>query len=345
MAGAYAVIAAAASVMMSATFQPRISYGEPAGGDTACGGYGIAASAAWWEKSGDELRESYALARATGACAVRLGVIWSNIEKSPGVYDWSTLDQQVSLAQEAGVAPMLMLYSVPDWILESAAGFEGRAASFGDFAAEVARRYGSGVEAYEIWNEPNVERFWENPDVDEYVALLRAAYPKIHAADESSTVITGGLAPAPDRAGSIAPVTFIRAMYERGGQEWFDALGMHPYTWREAPSSRLQFRDLVEVEAIMAEFGDGDSAVWMTEYGAPTGGLGGITQSEQAEMIQWGINEAEANTRIGGIFLYDLHDYPLGLFNPESYFGLYTSSGQPKMIASILREEGRGPKR
>lgn len=341
--GAYAVIATVASVLITSSLQPRISYGEPFAGDTSCGGYGIATSAAWWEKTDDELRESFELARSTGVCAVRLGVIWSEIEKSPGTYDWHQLDRQVLLAKETGVDPMLMLYSAPQWVFDSGSSegtpFEDRASLFGTFAAEVARRYGADVDAYEIWNEPNVERFWENPNVDEYLALLRAAYPKIHSVDESATVITGGLAPAADEEGSIAPVTFVRTLYEGGGNQWFDALGMHPYTWREDVEARLQFRDLNEVESLMAQFGDEESKIWITEYGAPTGGLGGITQSEQSEVIRWGIDEAAADPRIAAIYLYDLHDYPLGLFNPESYFGLYTSSGQPKVVSSLLREE------
>ena len=65
------------------------------------------------------------------------------------------------------------------------------------------------------------------------MALLQAAYPAIHRADVSATVVSGGLAPHGDLGANPNdprhPVNFLKAMYAAGAKGFFDALGTHPY--------------------------------------------------------------------------------------------------------------------
>lgn len=370
-AAVYAAAAAIAAATIPAAVPPKITYAsatQAASPQPACSTFGVATSAVWWHKTAEEVRDGYAMARSVGACAVRIGVMWNEIEKSPGHYDWAALDKLTLGARDAGITPMFMIYASPEWWLNDTrvrelAGLssatplsvvgssvvapaapeedlnEKRARIFGDFVAQLAGRYGGQVDAYEIWNEPNTPRFWSRPNIDHYVMLLKSAYPRIHEADPGATVVSAGMAPAPDSPTTIAPQTFIRGLYERGAQDWFDALGMHPYTWRDAPDQRHRFRDMEEVLALMDAFGDTGTSVWVTEFGAPTGGFGGITQAEQADLFRWGIREAEAHPRIAALYLYSVHDCPAGVTNPESYFGMFTSTGQAKVAASTLRAD------
>lgn len=58
----------------------------------------------------------------------------------------------------------------------------------------LAARYEPlGVEAFEIWNEPDTSRSWKPaPDPAAYAALLRAAYPAVKAgAPEIKAVFAG----------------------------------------------------------------------------------------------------------------------------------------------------------
>ncbi|WP_018016600.1 beta-galactosidase [Corynebacterium capitovis] len=357
MTATYAVVGSIATLAMVTSMTPKVAVGDNLPTATACGSYGIAASADWARKTTDEVQQTYALARGVGACGVRISVAWPDIEPRRGAYSWENLDALINGATAAGVEPMLALYAAPDWALAAhdatpsgssgsssnpsrgSSTNEGFAADFGSFAAAVASRYAQVVNAYEVWNEPNVSRFWPSPSIDEYATLLQATYPRIHAADSTATVVSAGLAPTADTSNSISPVKFTRGLYERGAQRYFDVMGIHPYTWNDPPEDRLRFLNVDELEGTMNEFGDTSKQMWVTEYGAPSGGLGGLTQTEQWEIIQWGIGEAARHPRIGRFYIYTLQDYPLGLTNPESYFGLYTSQGKPKIAANELRAQ------
>src|SRR5262249_49945209 len=107
-------------------------------------------------------------------------------------------------------------------------------APFAAFARAAVEPYAPrGVKALEIWNEPNLTFYgMPAPDPPAYAAFLGAAHDAIKAAEPTSAVITGGLAPAENqpRSQAMNPLLHLRAVYRAGGGK-FDALGYHPYTY------------------------------------------------------------------------------------------------------------------
>lgn len=225
--------------------------------------------------------------------------------------------------------------------LPASAGGADRApdVAFGHFAAALAQRYAGLVEGYEIWNEPNTARFWDPPNVEFYARALRRAYTGIHAVEPGATVVTAGMAPAPDAPGSsLAPETFIRELYRLGANRYADAIGLHPYIYRDPQSQWGAFRDYAAVRNLMVSAGDGAKKVWITEYGAPSGGFGGVSGAQQAQIIGDAIDRAVADPNIGPIFIYTLQDMPLGATNAESHFGLYTLDARAKPAVQAVRD-------
>src|SRR5439155_16083437 len=91
-----------------------------------------------------------------------------------------------------------------------------------------------GVAAWEVWNEPNIAAFWSpKPDPVLYARLLAAAAAAIRETDPHALVLSGGLATASDRSNgrTIAPETFLAALYRRGVRHTFDAVAVHPYAY------------------------------------------------------------------------------------------------------------------
>ena len=120
----------------------------------------------------------------------------------------------------------------------------------------LARRYGSKIAAYEIWNEPNLHTMWApRPDAARYVSLLRAAYPKIKANDAWSTVVTGGMSPAWDAPDGmqVLPLTWVRRMYALGAKGYFDAIGHHPSSFPHSVSLREAWNPFQQSRDIYAE--------------------------------------------------------------------------------------------
>jgi hypothetical protein len=91
----------------------------------------------------------------------------------------------------------------------------GLARAYATFAGAAAARYSArGVHAYEIWNEPNNASFWApRADGARYAGLLKAASASIRRADANATIVTGGMSPATDAGGNVAPVTFLKQLY------------------------------------------------------------------------------------------------------------------------------------
>lgn len=181
-----------------------------------------------------------------GIDTVRLQVQWSRVAPSPRSYEppvgfdpandeagytWNDIDRAVNLLAAAGIRPLLLLGGPPPlWASSRPRVGNPRylpsAWHFGQFAAAVAKRYGSLVEEYILWNEPNLP-LWLQPQASckgkrctpvsphTYRYMVRAAYPLIHANDPSSKVLVGALAPAGSnlysKNANMRPLKWMRA--------------------------------------------------------------------------------------------------------------------------------------
>jgi hypothetical protein len=153
-----------------------------------------------------------------------------------------------------------------------------------------------GVHAYEVWNEPNLKRFWASGvNAGQYTQMLRAAYPAIKSADPDSTVILGGLS-GNDRS-------YLEQVYAHGGGGSFDAAGIHDYAWGD-PGNCWQdgsgrnaedaFCGIEEVRKVMIAHGDRDKPIWITEMGWST------CQNSSSACMQSGVSrnaQAEYTTK------------------------------------------------
>lgn len=332
------IVAALVGGLIAAVLLTR----DSADGPAVCGRFGVAAPADWEEMSEDEFRRMIDEQVHLGARDIRLAAVWQDIEPRPGVFHWEGMDGRVQIALDAGLTPLLLIHTHPDWVSGFGEIGSGAAQAYGEFAGEVARRYGDRVHAYEIWNEPNLDRFWPDPDPDAFAELLAAAGPRIAAVDPDADIVSGGLSPATNRANtSIAPVDYLRRLYELGAQEHVTTVGMHPYSYPERPSGESDwnaFGQMSQMTALMDEYGDTDKQIWVTEIGAPSDGDRGVGESGQADLIAEALDLIGEDPRIGRAYLYTMYDIDLGRRNPESHFGLFRAPGEPKEIARRLAE-------
>ena len=107
------------------------------------------------------------------------------------------------------------------------------AGHFADFLAAMASRYQGRIQAYQVWNEPNLAREWggRRPDPAGYAGLLKNAYSAIKGVDPKATVITAGMAPTgTDTEIAMPDIKFYDQMYQamKGNSDgYFDMLGVH----------------------------------------------------------------------------------------------------------------------
>jgi hypothetical protein len=123
-----------------------------------------------------------------------------NPEPSPGVYDWSSLDQRMRLIRATGGAPVITLCCAPDWMKGGRAGETDwdrlhaapRPEHYADFAAlavAVAHRY-PDVRHFLVWNE--LKGLWDDAhnrwDYEAYTRLYNTVYDALKAADPGVAV-------------------------------------------------------------------------------------------------------------------------------------------------------------
>ncbi|WP_116204658.1 hypothetical protein [Amycolatopsis circi] len=114
-----------------------------------------------------------------------------NPEPSPGVYDWSSLDQRMALMSTTHGVPVLTLAGAPDWMKGGRAGTTDwttldsapTRAHYGDFAAlaaAAAARYPQ-VRDFQVWSElkglyADAANRW---DYEDYTDLYNAVYDAV----------------------------------------------------------------------------------------------------------------------------------------------------------------------
>ena len=273
----------------------------------------------WWLGLSDaDTNRALDMSKSAGVTAVRIDISWYVVEYDQGAPDWSLIDPLVDKIVDRDMTVLGMLYDTPAWLSGTTDPHAPPADPqlFAQFAAATAEHYLGRINTWEIWNEPNIPRFWASPSPAAYAELLKAVYPAIKAVDPSATVITGGL--SPDSSG-IDPLSFVTAMYAAGAGGYFDAISMHPYSFPQLPT----IDSVKAVHDVMAANGDGDKKVWLTEVGAPTGTSPfAVSEETQALSIALFVDFARTADYVGPVYLYSILDTGSDLADPEDNFGL-----------------------
>jgi polysaccharide biosynthesis protein PslG len=281
-------------------------------------------------------------------------VNWSWVQYGgPSSFDWSEIDQEVRSIVAAKMSPDLIIDDTPQWARAGDSIVDwtqpASASAFATFAGEVAARYGPmGVSTYEIWNEPNIQMFWEPaPNPSLYSAMLVDSYSAIKTVQSDATVISGGLSPATTDGTDYSPVDFLTQMYANGAAGSFDALGAHAYSYPTLPDSYEAWsgwsglgQTSPSLRSVMAANGDEGKQIWITEVGAPSAGPNGVGVGAQAEEVTQAVQNAESTPWIGALFVYTYQDTTS---NPD-YFGLVNADGRPKPAwAALASAVGASP--
>ncbi len=207
--------------------------------------------------------------RAAGASGMRVLLNWREVApvsfssgfdpSNPGDprYRWQKFEAEVRAAAAAGLDPIVVIRSAPDWASGGGPGKPGTVQpdpdQFARFAHAAALRYSGGFQGlpriryWQPWNEPNHFGFL-NPQaglaaVGHYRLLVNAFADAVHAVRADNAVIAGGMAPFRNDAGDAlvtAPLAFMRALLCVSGgrnpkptcatQVKFDIWSHHPYT-------------------------------------------------------------------------------------------------------------------
>lgn len=313
-------------------------------------------------KQDDEARY-LSLAQTANAATLRDDFAWSDIERNKGVFDWGGPDEIMRLTAQRGIRVLAIGDYSPNWASSCPGTPDApvcgpvNAADYANFVGKLAERYGSDGDFWkanpalpytplagiEIWNEPNIKNFWQNPHGGRYALIVKAGYTAIKKADPSITVLAGSMAPAGDVPGEyVGPVTFLSQMYDAGAGGYFDALSHHPYNYSQGKTAEIimgrydwsawsQMADTqYSLRSEMIEHGDTAKKIWVTEFGAPVS-TDGISEAEQAKLATIAVARWKTYPWAGNFYWYSLSDDCTDIAERECRFGAlrYDYSARP----------------
>ena len=207
----------------------------------------------------DAVREELERMEKAGIKWARADFSWSYVQPSEGQWQFKRLDRVVELAEEYNVR----LLPILDYSVSWADPAHEHLDAWSTYVRRVVRRYGDRIRYWEVWNEPNIDKFWPDPDAGAYARLLKATFHTIKNVDPDLKVVLSGMAGI--------PTSYLRALYEAGAADHFDVMNVHPYRYPRPPEVQPSLgTELEQLRCLMAEYGDRNKPIWITELGWPT---------------------------------------------------------------------------
>jgi polysaccharide biosynthesis protein PslG len=302
-----------------------------------------------WGISSSDQDRSIAALRDSHARWARLSIQWKAWEPQQGkLASWEVArtDRAIQVTRQSKVHVLLDVVNAPAWASSTDTDGQGNVprdpAAFAQFMRMVASRYRGQVDAYEIWNEPDIARFWNGgPNAAQYTNLLKAGYTAVKQADPSALVVGGALSWDYDK--------YLSAMYRAGAKGYFDVLSIHPYSTKGLLSSWVSSIRL----AHHTQLANRDTRpIWITEFGFntssdPNAWQRGVTEAQQAQLLTDSYRALEGEPYVQVAFYYSLrnnwwsHDDPRSM---EACFGLLRTDFSAKPAFSAFRAYALSPR-
>ena len=288
---------------------------------------------------------------SAGVQWLRLDLGWAMLQPNgPGSYDmgWGVpfTDSVINRIHADGFHLLVTFWRTPAWA-NGGAGETALPTNPSDYANALqwaAARYAGKVDAWEIWNEPNMTYSMTGADPSRYAALLRAAYPAAHAGDPATQVVFGGP--------SENDVPWISKAYAAGIRGSFDVMATHPYMGPsnappETPDdgSIYKLAHVSAVHDLMTANGDGGKPIWFTEFGwsshANTSSMAnwelGVTPQQQGDYLVRTLQLIKQSyPYVTNAFWYEANDEHTGTTVNNDNYGLLDSSLAPKPAYSAI---------
>lgn len=194
-------------------------------------------------------------------------VRWADLQPAPDRWQWQTLDALVDGASNRKIEFLLPLGMPPRWASrwpdEHSAYGRGEAAVPRDMALwdayveTVASRYRGRIQAYEIWNEPNLPSFFSGSPA-QAVELSCRAREVLRRVDPAARLVSPS-------ATEAKGVSWLADFLNAGGGKCVDIIGYHFYHGHRDPEHHLPL--IADVKEVMQRWGAGDKPLWNTETG------------------------------------------------------------------------------
>jgi hypothetical protein len=206
------------------------------------------------------------------------GTQWMEMNKAPGVFDFSQLDEVLAMAAANNATDILFtLAGTPEWAAtvkgdtsckyrQNGPGFcqppvdlnadgSGSDQHWEDFVTAVATHAAGRIRYWEVWNEPSDHTQWKGT-VAQLARMASDAGRIIKSIDPAALIVS----PAP----VTGDYTFMWQFLNLGGASAVDVLALHGYVSEGQPPESV-LSNISGIRMAAAESGVSSKPVWDTE--------------------------------------------------------------------------------
>ena len=284
---------------------------------------------------------------ALGLEWVRVDLHWDRHEPSEGRYRLGELDEVVdSLKQEQLKSVFYLVGSAPHATSAPSGSptpdqFPPKQAQvFAERMAMLARRYPS-IDAWQVWNEPNLPSFWRpHEDAEAYGRLLQQSTQALRQVDPNKPVVMGGMAyysQMPVKGGLM-----LESLGKLGVQQLGTIIAYHPYS-QTPETDEPGKRDFILRSQQLNQMLRGVQvpAIWATEWGwssyaGPIELQALIGEQGQADYVLRRLALMSA-LDYDKLFLFALSDLDSRASARDQHYGLLDLQGKPKPVYLALQ--------
>lgn len=195
---------------------------------------------------------------------------WADLQPTKTTWEFSKLDNYVSLATKNNLEIILPLGMPPQWASarpdEASPYGLGRSSEPLDindwrtYVYTIATRYKGKIRYYELWNEINLKSFYTGT-FERMLEMQQVAYTTLKSVDENNILI------APSFTGnSLNEVNKLGRYLKLGACDYSDIVSYHFYTPKSHPEATIPLVSKLK-EQINAVSGCEDKPLWNTESG------------------------------------------------------------------------------
>jgi len=264
--------------------------------------------------------------RATGFSFVRLG-IWTN-----ALHD-AAYRERIHAAFDAALSASLPVVATLRTTQPLATGTYGAAReealalagrALADAVFDVEREFATQLVAIELWNEPDLGKYWPTGDVlPTFAPYMRAACAALRAQPRRVPLYGFGFASAP-LSGTL-PDALLTSVLD-GNPGCVDAVSYHAYGMTPA-AIREAARDIEQRHRLPAV---------ITEWGVPSAGLLRDSSNQAHRMSDFAAARNDLHTPL--VSIYEWKDTRSGDNARERSYGLVDASGRPKPALDAWRD-------
>jgi polysaccharide biosynthesis protein PslG len=315
-------------------------------------------------------RHDFHQLKSAGVGAMRFAVNWYAVQPHRRSRNWGAIDKLVGDLAARGIQPVPFVYGSPKWVAKRAKRPPIQSAAdvgaWRAFLTMAVDRYGPAgaywtgpyrtahpgatpipIQAWQIWNEPNLRKFFPHDGmIRKYAKLLEISHAAITSADPAAKVVVAGM-PGYARPSAWA---FLDKLYRVNGiKQYFDATAVHPYS-----ATIGQFKDVLrKMRRVMSDHQDSQTPLWLTELGwgsAQPNPKWPVNKGDkgQARMLTKAFRavlDRRTSWHIGRLFWFDWRDPAGGTGHYCSFCdsaGLLRHNHKPKPAFRAYRHFARG---